>query len=91
MTNTENTENTPPADDVREALAAIESEHEEVYDHDLGRNVCACGDDYTEGLMSEHRARAILAVFEVRPRGTVTGAAHNGEALTFEQYVDGKP
>lgn len=44
-----------------ERAAREVAQHEEVYDENLDRMVCACGDDYTEGLMPEHIARAALS------------------------------
>lgn len=49
------------SDEAVERAAREVAQHEEVYDENLDRMVCACGDDYTEGLMPEHIARAALS------------------------------
>lgn len=66
---------TPPADDVREALA-------DLLMSDRVMNVDAAGRDY-----AYVEADAILAAFDVRPRGTVTDAAVEAASEQFATSI----
>lgn len=50
-------------------LAELIAQHEEVYDFEVSRMMCSCGDPYTEGLMSEHLSSVIAEELQRRVEG----------------------